>query len=152
MNVEIRRAEPEEADVLTQIAHAAKRHWKYPESWIAQWKPDLTITAEFIANNEVFVAVHDEQIIGCCALLLSNSTAELEHMWIDPRFMGSGVGRALFLHAKRRAQELGANLIELSADPNAEKFYERMGAKRVGQVPADVDGQPRVLPRMRLEL
>jgi N-acetylglutamate synthase-like GNAT family acetyltransferase len=152
MNVEIRRAKSEEADVLTQIAHAAKRHWKYPESWIAKWKPDLTITAEFIADNEVFVAVHDEQTIGCCALLLSNSTAELEHMWIDPRFMGSGVGRALFFHAKRRAQELGANLIELSADPNAEKFYERMGAKRVGQVPADVDGQPRVLPRMRVEL
>ena len=152
MMLDIRQARPNEAETLTAIAHAAKRHWGYPEGWIDQWKSDLTLTPEFIANNEVFVALINNQVAGCCALVLTGSPAEIEHMWIRPEHMGSGVGRALFNYARRRAEKRTAHVLELSADPNAEGFYERMGTKRVGEVTADMDGQSRVLPRMRLEL
>ena len=94
----------------------------------------------------------DEQIAGCCALVTSNGLAELEHMWIDPKQMSKGIGRALFEHTERRAEGLGFSTLELSADPHAEAFYERMGAKRIGDVPADMFGQSRVLPRMRVDL
>jgi N-acetylglutamate synthase-like GNAT family acetyltransferase len=152
MDLQIRRATPDEAEALTALAHAAKRHWGYPEEWIDHWRTDLTITSDFIAAHEVFVAIVDHEIAGCCALVLSEELSELEHMWIDPKHMRKGVGRALFEHTKRRAEELGWQMLELSADPNAESFYERMGAKRIGEVPADVLGQSRVLPRMRIEL
>lgn len=152
MNMQIRRATPDEAEILTSIAHAAKRHWNYPEKWIEQWQADLTITSDFIANTEVYVAVVEGNIAGCCALVVSDSLAELEHMWIDPGQMGNGVGRALFEHTKQRAIQLGLPALELSADPNAEGFYERMGAKRIGAIEAGMDGQPRVLPRMIVEL
>ncbi len=152
MNVQIRRATADESDKLTAIAHAAKRHWNYPEKWIEQWRADLTITPDFIAGNEVYVAVVDGEIAGCCALVVSESLAELEHMWIDPRQMGKGLGRALFEYTTRRARQLGLTELELSADPNAEGFYERLGAKRIGEVQADVDGKHRVLPRMKVEL
>ena len=152
MRIEIRRAIPEDADTLTEIAHAAKRHWNYPESWIEQWREDLTITREFITTHEVFAATINGEIVGCCALVLTDSLAEIEHMWIRPEWMGSGVGRALFEHARTRAVERGANVLELSADPYAEGFYARMGAKRIGEIPAEMEGQSRVLPRMRIEL
>jgi N-acetylglutamate synthase-like GNAT family acetyltransferase len=150
--IEIRRARPDEADKLTVLAHAAKRHWNYPQEWIDSWAFELTLSPEFIANNEVFVAVVDDAIAGCCALVVGESLAELEHMWIYPEHMGKGVGRVLFQHTSRRAAHLGFNELELSADPNAEAFYERMGAKRVGDVPANMFGHSRVLPRMRVDL
>jgi N-acetylglutamate synthase-like GNAT family acetyltransferase len=152
MDIQIRRAHPGEAAKLTSIAHAAKRHWNYPEEWIEQWKGDLTLTPEFIRDNEMFVALIEDEIAGCCALVFTEDLAEIEHMWILPEKMGSGVGRRLFDHAKKRAEDLGSKVLELSADPNAEGFYERMGAVRVGEVRADMDGQARVLPRMRIEL
>ena len=71
MNLHIRRAVPAEADLLTEIAHAAKRHWGYPENWIREWKSDLTITPEFIATNEMYVAMYGEVIAGCCAIAFS---------------------------------------------------------------------------------
>src|SRR2546425_9351805 len=37
-SIQIRRAMPGEANALTKIAHAAKRHWGYPANWIAHWK------------------------------------------------------------------------------------------------------------------
>jgi len=152
MRIEIRRANPDEADTLTEIAHAAKRHWNYPENWIRQWRTDLTITPEFITTHEVFVASINGEIVGCCALVVTDSLAEIEHMWIKPEQMGGGAGRRLFEHARSRAVQRGANVLELSADPYAEGFYARMGAKRIGEIPADMDGQTRVLPRMRIEL
>ncbi|HKP35842.1 MAG TPA: GNAT family N-acetyltransferase [Pyrinomonadaceae bacterium] len=152
MNIEIRRAQPEEAETLTGIAHAAKRHWGYPEHWIAHWKPDLTITPDFISANEVFVAIVEGEVVGCCALVLSDSLAEIEHMWIKPEYMGAGVGRALFTHARTRAADLNLRELELSADPNAEGFYKCMGAVRIGEVKSEIDGQPRVLPRMKVGL
>jgi N-acetylglutamate synthase-like GNAT family acetyltransferase len=152
MDIQIRRATPDEADVLSEIAHAAKRHWGYPENWIARWQDDLTITPEFIANNEMYVAIIGEEIAGCCALVLSDSLTELEHMWIKPEHMGNGVGRALFHQVMERAAQHNAKVVELSADPNAEGFYERMGAKRIGEVRSEIEGQPRVLPRMSFAL
>src|SRR5437660_12917814 len=77
MLIQIRRAKPNEAESLTAIAHAAKRHWGYPESWIERWTSDLAITPDFIANNEVFVAVNGGKIVGSCALVSSDSVAEL---------------------------------------------------------------------------
>ena len=151
MKVQIRKAKSEQAEVLTAIAHAAKRHWGYPESWIVQWKTDLTISPDFILNHEVFVACVGDKIVGCFALVLSESAAEIEHMWIDPARMGCGIGRALFMHATKRARELHVSALELSADPHAEKFYERMGARRIGEIRADMEGQPRFLPRMKIE-
>ena len=152
MKLEIRRATPDEADALTRLAHLAKRHWNYPAEWIDSWKGELTITPEFISDHEVFVAVCDQVIAGCCALVIKDTLAEIEHMWIDPKQMGKGVGRALFEHAKARAQQLGFRMMELSADPNAEGFYKRMGAIRIGEIPADMFGEPRYLPRMRIDL
>src|SRR5437667_6922803 len=152
MDILIRRAQPDEAAVLTEIAHAAKRHWGYPENWIEHWQDDLTITPDFIARNEMYVAVNGEEIAGCYALVMRDSLAELEHMWIRPEHMGNGVGRALFNQIVERARTLDAKAVDLSADPNAEGFYQRMGAARIGEVRSEIEGQPRVLPRMSFDL
>lgn len=152
MSIQIRRARPAEAAVLTEIAHAAKRHWGYPENWIQHWKADLTITPDFIAQNEMYVALREEEIVGCCAIAFSESVAELEHMWIRPDHIGTGVGRALFLHVKERAANLKVPALEISADPNAEGFYQRMGATRTGEVQSEIEGEARVLPRLTLAI
>ena len=152
MDIQIRRARSDEAATLTEIAHAAKRHWGYPESWIKLWQLELTIAPEFIAGNDVFVAISDGQIAGCCALVLTGSLAELEHMWIRPDYIGTGLGRLLFERVQAEASARQIPELELSADPNAEGFYKHMGAIQIGEIAADIEGHARVLPRMRIKL
>lgn len=147
----IRRSSPEEAETLTTIALEAKRYWGYPEHWIKHWEADLTITPDFIRDNQVYVAEADGEIRGFYALCVNGDKAELEHMWVTPACIGTGVGKELFLDAMERAAALDVRDVELSADPNAAGFYERMGAKQIGEVDSPIDGQVRKLPRLKIE-
>jgi|SRR4030095_7390650 N-acetylglutamate synthase-like GNAT family acetyltransferase len=147
----IRPASISEAAALSQIALDAKRYWGYPESWIERWESDLTVTPEFINHNQVFVAESDGEIRGFYALSLEGAKAELEHMWVRPQYIGTGVGKELFLDAMDRAAAMSVREVGISADPNAAGFYERMGATRVGETDASIDGQNRKLPRLKIE-
>jgi GNAT superfamily N-acetyltransferase len=145
----IRRALPEEATTLTQIALDAKRYWGYPEHWIKHWESDLTVSSDFIRDNHVYVADEDGEIRGFYALCVSGDKAELEHMWVTPACIGTGIGKGLFLDAMERAAALNVRDVELTADPNAAGFYERMGAVQIGEAESVIDGHIRKLPRMR---
>ncbi len=147
----IRKANPEDAATLTNIALAAKRHWGYPEHWIKHWEADLTISSDFIEQNQVYVAESEGHPQGFYALTLEDAKAELEHMWVLPDFIGTGIGKELFLDAMDRASELRVKEVGITADPNAAGFYERMGAKRVGDLNSEIDGSPRKLPRLKIE-
>lgn len=104
--VTIRRSTPEEAATLTQIALDAKRHWGYPDHWIQHWESDLTISSDFIRDNHVYVAEENGAISGFYALCVADNKAELEHMWVTPASIGTGVGKELFLDAMERAAKL----------------------------------------------
>ena len=147
----IRRASPEEAPSLTAIAHRAKQHWGYPEHWIKHWEADLTISEDFIRSNQVYVAERDSQICGFYALCVNGTKAELEHMWVAPAYIGTGIGKELFLDAMDRSTAMNVRRIDITADPNAAGFYERMGAQRTGDVVSEIDGERRILPRMKIE-
>ena len=95
----IRQASAQDAAELTRIAHEAKQHWGYPENWMKRWDADLTITQEFIANNHVYVAEEGNRVSGFYALAIRGKKAELEHMWVAPDLIGTGVGKQLFLAA-----------------------------------------------------
>jgi GNAT superfamily N-acetyltransferase len=149
--VRIRQALAEEAARLTEIAHEAKRYWGYPEHWIKHWQADLTISPEFIANNDVYVAEQEGELLGFYALIVRENKAELDHMWVAPKHVGGGVGKELFINAMQRAAGQNVSEVQISSDPHAEGFYQKMGATRVGEVASEIDGQPRILPRLRVD-
>ena len=144
--MQILRARPEDADALTAIAHAAKRHWGYPESWIVAWRDVLTMRPEFIAKNLACCAVEHERAVGFYVLTTEEDGIHLDHLWVLPNTMGRGIGRALFKHAATQAMSSGFDSIRIEADPNAEGFYKRMGATRVGTACSEVYGEARELP------
>ena len=150
--VEVRRASPGDAESLTRIAFAAKRYWGYPERWVLQWSEALTITPEFVRDNEVYAAIVGGEPFGFYALAGTGHALELEHLWVSPARIGSGAGRLLFEHAMEAAASRGANSIKIEADPNAEGFYLRMGARRTGENVYQIEGHRRVLPLLKMEL
>ena len=149
--MKIRPASSDEAPTLTRIALEAKSYWGYPEHWITHWREDLSVTPEFIRDNHVYVLEDGGHVKGFYALSIAGDKAELEHMWVTPASIGTGIGKALFLDAMDRAATLAVGSIELSADPNAAGFYRRMGATQIGETESTVDGTLRKLPRMTIK-
>jgi len=179
--VHIEKARPEHAGTLTDIAISAKRHWNYPERWMEIWLPSLTISPEYISQNETWMAVAEKpagfyslvdiviarrvlfptkQSPSLCRRLLRSlplprndeDSLWLDNLWVLPDFMGQGIGKQLFQHALERSKALGTFILKIEADPNAQSFYEKMGARKVGEHHSQVDGQPRILPIMEINL
>jgi GNAT superfamily N-acetyltransferase len=150
--MQIVRAKPEDAETLTEIAHTAKRHWGYPERWIESWRDILTMRPDFIAGNVAYSAIEAGRAVGFYLLTTEADGLHLDHLWIAPHAMGRGIGRALFEHAVGQARGLGHRILKIEADPNAEGFYARMGARRVGEAVTEIEGQRRELPLLLYEL
>lgn len=150
MAVAVRRARPADAATLTRVAHAAKRHWRYPEELILMWKDALSVSEDYVEAHPVFCAVRDAEIVGFYSLVGDGDARELDHLWVVPQHMGTGVGTRLFEHALLTMRESGGRSLRIAADPNAEGFYVKRGARRVGEWPSVPEG--RRLPLLQYDL
>lgn len=139
-----------DARVLTAIAHASKRYWGYPEAYIELWRDALTISAAYIASHRVVIAEQNGRALGFYALDGKRPQQDLDALFVLPAAIGQGIGRQLFQLACQDARAAGADTLTIVADPNAERFYTKQGARRVGWV----DSQPagRRLPLLALSL
>ena len=146
------RASPGHARTLTDIAFAAKRYWNYPENWIQFWSPQLTISPDYILSNETWLAEVDGEAVAFYALGQDGDCWELDHFWVRPSSIRQGLGTFLFHHALARCRKHGIKVLKVESDPNAVGFYEKMGARRVGERHMEVDGQPRQLPVLEMML
>jgi GNAT superfamily N-acetyltransferase len=165
----IRRARADEAPdlapVLTDLCRRSKAHWGYDTLLLSRWQDDLRISVEDIDRGAVLVAEASERtedgsprVVGFArvtpgsgAHLHHPAPARLDDLWVEPGDIGSGVGRALFEAACEVARTLPADQMLIVADPNAEGFYLRMGARRIGEEASEVvDG--RRLPILTIDL
>jgi len=89
-------------------------------------------------NSLILVAVDGkDRAIGVASVIPEGESADLDLFFVDPPFMGRGMGRVLFEAAVRSARLFGARTLTILADPNAAAFYERMGARFLRNAPSD---------------
>lgn len=148
----VRRARPEEAPVLSDLAFRSKALWGYSPEFMEACRAELTLTPDDIRANPVFVAELSSDVLGFYALkALAPDRVDLWFLFVDPTQVRAGVGRRLLSHAREHARELGYRTLVIQSDPQAEPFYAGCGAVRVGDLPSEsIPG--RVLPLMEIAL
>jgi len=145
----IRPAVESEAEELSDLVMRAKAHWGYSAEALEGWRPELAVSPTNVREGPAFVAVVGAEVVGFYSLRTSRAAWELDNLWVLPKFMHQGIGRALLTHALATAARGGASEVTVDADPNAESFYLECGAIRRGDVPAPIPGQPkRVRPQL----
>lgn len=151
--MEIRPVRDDDLPALNALALAAKAHWGYTRAQLDAWRADLEIHPGQLARRPVFVAQVGSlpAIAGFVQVATDATPWSLDALWVDPATMRRGIGRALLAFACEFAASRGQAELQIDADPNAEAFYLRCGARRVGEVPAPIEGEPgRVRPQLRL--
>jgi len=146
----VRNAERRDVERLNEITIAAKAHWGHDLSWVEQWVAAGDFAGVAVSHDEAWVVEIDGSIAGWSALQLRGEVAWLEDLWVDPAYMGRGVGTALFREATTRATRAGAQRMEWEADLDAVGFYQRMGGRPVRD--SDVTELGRILPIMAFDL
>jgi GNAT superfamily N-acetyltransferase len=53
----------------------------------------------------------------------------LDDLWIEPAWIGKGIGTSLFQRAAEHGRRLGAKQMEWKAERHALGFYEKMGGR-----------------------
>jgi GNAT superfamily N-acetyltransferase len=77
-------------------------------------------------------------------------TVYLDDLFVEPAFIGRGIGGLLWRHAVDLAKTIGAKSLVFGADPHARPFYEHVGAVVEGyNLSTIVPG--RKTPRMRYQ-
>lgn len=132
---EIRPAVAADAEALSSLAFRSKAHWGYSIEFMAACKDELTYTTAIIEAPQFhfYVCEIDQQIAGFYALeVLDANSAELDALFVLPRLIGNGIGKALVTHCRTVATRLGMQTITIQGDPNADAFYVAVGALACG--------------------
>jgi len=150
--IQIRKAQPIDSELLTEISFAAKKHWNYPDNYYDLWRNELTITKEYIHQNIVFEALYQDSVIGFYSIIENEADFHtgdivvkkgfwLEHIFIKPEYHTLGIGLQLINHAKQVSRDSGITDLFIFADPNAKGFYDKVGAEYLYESKSSIPGR-----------
>lgn len=147
--VRIRRALPHEAEALNGVIARSKRYWGYDPSFVEAYRSFLSLSPEEILHHSVSCAQVGDTIAGILSLKQAgHAEIELSHLFVEPLFIGQGIGKLLWQHGVDLARLMGDHALIFDADPHARPFYEQMGAVVEGYHVSTVIAELRI-PRMR---
>jgi GNAT superfamily N-acetyltransferase len=147
----IRDAVAADLPAIAALALRSKGHWGYDSALLDAMRDELSWDAEDLARMRFRIG-ETTDLVGFSAVARQYGTrVELEALFVEPAYIGTGAGRLLMADAVDVARDLGARILEIQSDPFAERFYLAAGARRVGERPsASIPG--RVLPLLELDL
>lgn len=149
--MKIQKAKPENHLILTEITKKSKAFWGYSEEQILAWNIQLTITADYIQNNDVFNLVEENKITGYYSYLKQeNNQVKLDNLFVLPEYIGKGFGSFLMNDFLERMRNEKCQKIILDSEPNAEQFYQKIGFRKVGEFETSIKN--RFMPIMEMNL
>jgi ribosomal protein S18 acetylase RimI-like enzyme len=151
--VRVRKATPDDADVLVDIHVRGRRSYyegHLPESQLAEWESAVRSNGyrDIIdgPDRTWLCAELDGEVAG---FALIGHPAELKQLHVRPQHWGRGVGTALNDECVRLWREAGVDVAHLDVfehNDRARAFYARLGWQVVGEPTGGAH------PHVRLEL
>jgi GNAT superfamily N-acetyltransferase len=127
----IRRGSAADGGRLKEIAIASKGHWGYEPERVREWADRGDFGRETLERLALFIAEAGGRTVAWASVEARGETAWLADLWVEPAWIGKGIGTRLFRRAAEHARQTGAAVLEWEAEPNALGFYEKMGARRL---------------------
>lgn len=120
------------------IEHGLDWRWKAPR-----------VTASIHAKNaNVLVACVQEDVVGFAIMRYADDDAHLDLLAVKPEFQRAGIGRQLLQWLEECARVAGTFNIELEVRTDnaaAQRFYERLGYRRLTEIPGYYQGKESAL-------
>ncbi len=94
----------------------------------------IQLPASQLEEQRVRVAEEGGKVLGFSVVLAKGDVCELDGLFVEPGHWRRGIGRALMEDAFALGRAGGAWMMEVTANPQSEGFYIRLGFARTGLV------------------
>ena len=108
----------------------------------------LQLADQAVTEGRTRAAVVEGVIVGFASWLDTGEAVEVEDLFVDPGWMGHGIGRALMTDLIALVRSRGIRLVEVTANDHALAFYHKVGFVVTGEEQTRFGSAP----RMRLEV
>jgi len=143
MNINIFRAQVESIESINSLIRNSKSFWDYPKSYLERAIPLLMVDESYLNTNCSFEIRIDDELVGFIAFAKKGNERHLDHLWIAPSRIKTGIGHQALLFTESLAQELGWSELFTYPDPPAEMFYLKNGFIDTGRrIPSRIEGGP----------
>ena len=109
--------------------------WGWDEDW-----QRTNFAAEFASSNTSVIEIED-RIVGYVQIRDEGHRIYLQNIALSPEFQRRGFGTRLLKRLQREssARKVALELAVFRTNPNALKFYERIGFRRTGETSTHIE-------------
>lgn len=115
---------------INNLIRESKSFWGYSDAFLDAFMSGWGVKESYFVTNEIMLFEKEGSLSGLYAFKINQENRpELDLFFVSRNHIGQGIGKLMWQHLLSTAVEHGWSEFELIADPNAESFYEHMGAK-----------------------
>jgi GNAT superfamily N-acetyltransferase len=123
----IREATSGDVAPLRQVFRRSSLSNDYDRPKLLAHPEVLELSDADVTDGRTRVAEVGGRVIGFATWLGTGDVTEIEDLFVDPDWMRRGVGRALVQDLIALARRRGVRRVEVTGNPHARAFYERVG-------------------------
>ena len=130
---------------INELIARSKSHWDWPADYLERALRLLRVLPGHLERTHSFEvwAAQTSTLVAFFSLDASGSQPLLENLWVEPRYLGRGIGTFACKHIFRFASQKGWTEISVMPDPPSEGFYAELGFVDTGErMPSRVPGGP----------
>lgn len=136
-SLKFRSVIPSDLPLINRLLREGKAYWGYDEAGLDRFMKTFGVEDETYFDN-TFGAVAEflQDTIGYYLFKIHEKEVELDHFFLDTKFIGQGYGRHLWEHCIEAAQQKGWREFTFTSDPYSRGFYEHLGAVQIDERPS----------------
>jgi GNAT superfamily N-acetyltransferase len=115
------------AEVVRKALEADKTLSKQELEWLVKHEAEGTYRKKAGSLDSIMLFEENEKILGVVGL----KGNQLKPLYILPEHQNKGIGTKLAKAIEEKAKQKGVKKIWMEANPDAIKFYDRLGYKKV---------------------
>lgn len=133
-----RLAVPSERQTLEHLKRRSSLTQEAHRAFLLAHPEAIDLKEDYITAQAAWVAMRGREIAGFIVLLdKSAGLYEIEDLFVEPEFMGAGIGRFLVTEAMQIAVTAGAVSVEVVASAESRGFYLRCGFEELENEPVE---------------
>ena len=118
------------------VLRASAMVWEEDRPFLVEHPHAIAVPVDLVDRGCVRVAVESGAVVGFASYVVGDArTWEVEDLFVRPDLMRHGIGRLLVEEMVGAATAAGCVRLEVTANPQAAGFYERLGFAQLGPVP-----------------